>query len=403
MARGLSATNPTASSVDGELDPAVRSDIMAALKSLGYGPTEIKQMITRVPAGTSVEDGIQMAMSKKQTTVPPPAAPPPAAPPEPIEPVLEPEIPPLSEPERAALAQPAPRPTAPAPKLGPGNNNPRAARGPKTLEEETKEVVLKEGGNAISAAEPVNREDVQEVVETARRLLPKELLKNLQVHIGSAGFKKKPSGDIDLMVEAMDLVTLFKTHKSTPEETIKAAKYALQAYLEAKGIESNVKGRNVHAGIPYLQNSTQHSKIAQVDYMVIEEAKIVAQWHQHGPRGMYDDEDFKGNQIFILISSIAKPLGLKFDPFAAKLINRETGEVVARTRDQAAKILFNPPPKEKGDAFNSVKSMIKALENDPDKEVKLAQARADENKGLIKLNEAVKPGSPAWFRKLANL
>lgn len=278
------------------------------------------------------------------------------------------------------------------------NSTPRGPVPPK-LEEE----VVNEGGNAINAAEPVNREDVPNVVETAKRLLPKELLKNLQVDIGSAGFKKKPSGDIDLMIEAMDLVTLFKTHKNTPEETIKAAKVALQTYLEAKGIDANVKGRNVHAGIPYLQKSTHHSKVAQVDYMIIEEAKIVAHWHQHGPRGMYDDDNFKGNEIFILISSIAKPLGLKFDPFAAKLVNRETGEVVARTRDQAAKILFYPPPKEKGDAFNSVKSMIKALENDPDKEVKLAQARADENKGLIKLYEAVKTGSPAWFRKLADL
>ena len=283
-------------------------------------------------------------------------------------------------------------------KLMKPNSTPRGPVPPK-LEEE----VVNEGGNAINAAEPVNREDVPNVVETAKRLLPKELLKNLQVDIGSAGFKKKPSGDIDLMIEAIDLVTLFKTHKNTPEETIKAAKVALQTYLEAKGIDANVKGRNVHAGIPYLQKSTHHSKVAQVDYMIIEEAKMVAQWHQHGPRGMYDDDNFKGNEIFILISSIAKPLGLKFDPFAAKLVNRETGEVVARTRDQAAKILFYPPPREKGDAFNSVKSMIKALENDPDKEVKLAQARADENKGLIKLYEAVKTGSPAWFRKLADL
>lgn len=284
-------------------------------------------------------------------------------------------------------------------KLMKSNSTPRGPQPPKTLEEE----MVNEGGNAIDAAEPVNREDVPNVVETAKRLLPKELLKNLQVDIGSAGFKKKPSGDIDLMIEAIDLVTLFKTHKNTPEETIKAAKVALQTYLEAKGIDANVKGRNVHAGIPYLQKSTHHSKVAQVDYMVIEEAKIVAHWHQHGPRGMYDDDNFKGNEIFILISSIAKPLGLKFDPFAAKLVNRETGEIVARTRDQAAKILFYPPPREKGDAFNSVRSMIKALENDPDKEVKLAQARADENKGLIKLYEAVKTGSPAWFRKLADL
>lgn len=261
---------------------------------------------------------------------------------------------------------------------------------------------LFEGGNAIASSEPVNKEDVPTVVDIARRQLPKELLKNLAVDIGSAGFKTVPAGDIDLMIEASDLIELFKTH-SDPKDSTLAAKKSLEEYFRAKGIDANTKGRNVHIGIPYKQKSTNQVKIAQVDVMVIDDVKMVAPWHQHGPRGMYSDPEFVGNAIFILISSIAKPLGLKFDPFSAKLIDRQTGKVVARTRDQVAKVLFNPVPKEKGDALNSVKSIMKALDKDPDREIKLAQARDDANKGVIKLPESIDPGSPAWFRKLSTL
>lgn len=269
-------------------------------------------------------------------------------------------------------------------------------------DQEIKKDDLFEGGNAIANSESVNKDDVKSVVDIAKRQLPKELLKNLAIDIGSAGFKNIPAGDIDLMIEASDLIELFKTHGDAKDPTL-AAKKSLEEYFRAKGIDAVTKGRNVHIGIPYKQKSTNQVKIAQVDVMVIDDVKMVAPWHQHGPRGMYADPEFSGSAIFILISSIAKPLGLKFDPFGAKLVDRQTGKVVARTRDQVAKALFNPVPKEKGDALNSVKSIMKALEKDPDRELKLAQAREDANKGVIKLPESIDPGSPAWFRKLSKL
>ena len=268
--------------------------------------------------------------------------------------------------------------------------------------QEIKKDDLFEGGNAIANSEPVNKDDVSTVVGISRGQLPKELLKNLAVDIGSAGFKTVPAGDIDLMVEASDLIELFKTHGDVKDPTL-AAKKSLEEYFRAKGIDAVTKGRNVHIGIPYKQKSTNQVKLAQVDIMVINDVKLVAPWHQRGPRGMYADPEFSGSSIFILISSIAKPLGLKFDPFGAKLVDRQTGKVVARTRDQVAKALFNPVPKEKGDALNSVKSIMKALEKDSDRELKLAQAREDANKGVIKLPESIDPGSPAWFRKLSKL
>jgi len=259
---------------------------------------------------------------------------------------------------------------------------------------------LFEGGNAIPTSSPVNQEDVPQVIAIARREMPQPLLKNLQADIGSAGYKQVPSGDIDLMVEAQDTVDLFQT-QDNPKDPVLAAKKAMQTWFAAKGIEANVNGRNVSIGIKYKAKNGKPG-YAQVDLMVIHDAAIVAPWHQHGPRGMYKDVGFKGQQNFLLMSSIAKHLNLKFDPFGAKLINRDTNAVVGRTRKEVAKILLGSKAKE--DSLNSVGTMLAALENDPDREGKLAQARQDQAKGLLTLPEAAPtPGTAAWFRKMGHV
>lgn len=253
-----------------------------------------------------------------------------------------------------------------------------------------------EGGNAIPNSNPVAKEDVRGIVATAKSLLPKPIARGLQVDIGSAGFKVE-SGDIDIMVEASDCVAFFKTEQS--RDPVKDAKQLLKQHFEQQGITSAISGRNVHIGIPY-RTATGARGLAQVDVMVIQDASVVAPWHQHGPRGMYDEPDFKGGDIYILMGSLAKFKNLKFDQFGGKLMNRDTNEVVGRTRKQVAKILLNPKAKESD--LNSVKSIMAALANDPDREGKLAQARQDSARGVFKLPETVQPGTAAWFRTLTD-
>lgn len=235
--------------------------------------------------------------------------------------------------------------------------------------------VILEGGNAIADSTDVPKDKVPEVVAKAKSLLPQSLLKNLQPHIGSAGFKETPAGDIDLMIEAGDLVEHFKTENS--KNPVLDAKKRLAELLTSQGYESKVAGRNVHVGIPFPGG------LAQVDYMVIQDANLVAPYHQHGPRGMYADPEFKGAAIYQLMASIAKHLGLTFDAFGATLKRRDTGEVVARDRDSVAKTLLNPAAK--GDDLNSVKTILSALRNDPERDAKLAQARADVDAGKMLL------------------
>jgi hypothetical protein len=134
--------------------------------------------------------------------------------------------------------------------------------------------------------------------------------------------------------------------------------------------------------------------------MIIKDAARVADWHQHGPRGMYDDPNFKASHLFILLNSIGKFLGFKVDAFAGTLLRRDNNEVVADNRADAAKILLNP--KAKPTDLNSVASVMQALATDPDKEGKLAQAKQDVAKGVLTLPEQITPGSAAWFRKMGH-
>ena len=236
-------------------------------------------------------------------------------------------------------------------------------------------IPLKEGGNAIQDSTDIPRDQVSGVVAAAKQLLPEPLLSNLHTDIGSAGYKTVPSGDIDLMIEAQDLVDYFKT--AAAKDPVKDAKKKREAYLQQQGYTSKTMGRNVHVGIPF------DGGLAQVDYMVINDAAIVAPWHQHGPRGSYNDPEFKGSDIFIVMNSIAKSLGLKFDAFGAKLMRRDNDEVVGRSRDEVAKILLNPGAT--GEDLNSVKHILNVLKTDPQRDAKLAQARDDAAKGIVRL------------------
>ena len=252
---------------------------------------------------------------------------------------------------------------------------------------------LYEGGNVFDNTSAVARENVATIVAMVKRELPSALQKNAIPDIGSAGYKVE-SGDIDLFVDAKAAIKNFDVADE------KQAKQALAQYFQAKGYAVKVMGRNVHVDMPYKITDGKQL-YAQVDLMVIADAKRVADWHQHGPRGMYDDPQFKANQLYILLNSIAKFLGLKVDAFGGTVMRRDDNSVIADTREAAAKVLLNPGAHAAD--LNSVATVLKALEGDPDREGKLAQAKQDQAKGLLTLPEDIAPGTAAWFRKLGHI
>lgn len=247
-------------------------------------------------------------------------------------------------------------------------------------------MIILEGGNVFPDVVDIKKEYAKDLINSVKRLLPGY---DLQFDIGSVGYKVQ-SGDMDVFMDQDEVMNRFKAKDE------KAAKQSLAQFVQSKGFDVSIKGRNVHVRMP-LPDGT----FAQVDLMVIPDSAEVAQWHQHGPRGSYQDPAFKGAHNFILMNSIGKALGLKFDAFGGKLMRRDNNEVVARTRDQVAKILLNPGAT--GDDLNTVKTIMQALENDPNKDAKLAQARDDATKGLITLPESVQPGSAQWMRQISEM
>lgn len=251
---------------------------------------------------------------------------------------------------------------------------------------------LYESGNVFDNTSDVLKQDVPGVVEIARMAMPPALQKKVIKDIGSAGFKVQ-SGDIDLFIDEKLVM------KNYGVEDALSAKKALQTHFQAQGFPAVIKGRNVHIDVPY-KTSEGKPAYAQVDIMVIPNAKAVADWHQHGPRGMYDDPNFKANQLFILLNSIGKFLGVKVDAFGGTVLRRDNNEVVANNREDAAKLLLNPGAHAAD--LNSVATVLKALAGDPDREGKLAQAKQDQAKGMLTLPEDITPGSAAWFRQLGH-
>lgn len=245
---------------------------------------------------------------------------------------------------------------------------------------------LYEGGNVFGDGD-IPKQYVRGVVDRIQLDMPSGI--KAIPDIGSAGYKVA-SGDMDLFVDYDQLAEKFQVQDE------KSAKQALAQFMAAKGYPVKIIGRNVHLGVKYRTDTGEHE--VQVDLMVIKDAARVADWHQHGPRGMYDQPGFKAAHMYMLLNSIGKFLGLKIDAFAGNVLRRDNNEVVANNRDKAAKILLNP--KAKAADLNSVATIMAALKNDPDREGKLAQARQDVAKGLMTLPEDVAPGTASWFRNM---
>jgi hypothetical protein len=247
---------------------------------------------------------------------------------------------------------------------------------------------LYEGGNIFGDGD-IPKQAVQGIVNHVQLDMPSGI--KAIPNIGSAGFKVA-SGDMDLFVDADAVMQKFQAADE------KAAKVALAEFFNAKGYPTKISGRNVHIEVSY--KTDQGPRKAQVDLMVIKDAARVADWHQHGPRGMYDDPQFKAAHLFILLNSIGKFLGLKVDAFGGTVMRRDNNEVVANNRKDAAKLLLNP--KAEAEDLNSVATVMAALRTDPDKEGKLAQARQDAAKGIISLPEDTQPGTAHWFRSITD-
>jgi hypothetical protein len=215
-------------------------------------------------------------------------------------------------------------------------------------------IELMEGGNIWKdnlATKRIDRADVVPTVQFLEKITGLNLSDNL---LGSTGIKDS-SGDLDIAVDAN-----------------KYDKNALQAKLD-NWAKSNDKtaltkktGVSVHFRTP-IKGDSKNGYI-QTDFMFLNDVPF-AKWSMRAPASF-----FKGAHKHIVMASVAKPLGLKWS-FATGLTDRNTGEPVKGGKDpnEVAKALFGP--KANAETISTVENMLAALNDDPNREQKLADAR----------------------------
>jgi len=215
-------------------------------------------------------------------------------------------------------------------------------------------ILLFEGGNIWKnelATSRINQKDVLPTVKFLEKITGLPLTVNM---LGTTG-KKDTSGDLDLAVDAQN----YSKEELQSKLNNWAAKNDPSALTKKTGV-------SVHFRTPI--NGNPKFGYVQTDFMFLDDLPF-ARWSMSQPVSY-----FKGASKHILLASVAKSLGLKWS-FQQGLTNRETGELVKGGRDAnaVAKILFGPNAN--AQTIGTVESMLAALQNDPNRDAKLADAQ----------------------------
>lgn len=214
-------------------------------------------------------------------------------------------------------------------------------------------VIVLEGGNIWKNELETIRIDRQNVVPTVQFLEKITGLKLVDNMLGTTG-RKESSGDLDLAVDAK-----------------KVDKASLQNRLDtwAKANDPNAltkkTGVSVHFRTPI--NGNPKNGYVQTDFMFLDDIPF-AKWSM-----AQQLSSFPGSARHIIMASVAKSLGLKWS-FQQGLVDRNTNQVLPKGRDAnyVAKTLFGP--KANANTLTTVENMLSALENDPKRDEKLADA-----------------------------
>lgn len=230
-----------------------------------------------------------------------------------------------------------------------------------------------EGGNVVPDAQPISRADFPKAIETLKSMLP-----NIEVHpIGSAG-KKDMSSDIDILIDAEDLMRAYPHAKD-----LKGARQALEGDLKTKGYFAARSGVSVHVGIPVGDG------IVQADIMAVDKAKAAVPLHTHD----YSDPGMKGGTLHAMWADLANMSripghdSLMMSPYKG-LVDRTTKELVSSDKDEIASIIIGPGATAKD--MGNPKAMMAALKKFPDKYATIKQKYFPD------------PGTNEWFRRLMN-
>jgi hypothetical protein len=240
---------------------------------------------------------------------------------------------------------------------------------------------LLEGGNVFKDAEGqpltgrINQSDVPATVAWLEQLTGIEFPR--ERWLGSTG-KAPTSGDMDLAVDlneitkdqlAAKLMQWIASHKLPPAEWIK-------------------KGGEVHLRTP-IQGRPELGYV-QTDFMFFPNLDWGTFFYSGG-----EDSAYKGMNRNVLMSSIAKQLGLKVG--ANGMFSRTTNQLVpgGLDPDYVAKALLGP--KATRENLKNVESIFAALARDKDREAKVKDFREYLNKEGLQQPDAVTEDADTYF------
>ena len=237
---------------------------------------------------------------------------------------------------------------------------------------------LIEGGNVVPNAIELRKANFPSVMANLKKVLPQGI--NLYP-IGSAG-KKEISSDIDVLVDAEELMSAFPQSKD-----LKSARQSLELYFKEKGLFAARTGVSVHVGIPI--GTTQN--LVQVDIMAVENAAAAQPLHTHD---YSRDPSMKGGTLHAIWADLANlsstpELSLMMSPYKG-LVNRTTKELITNNKDEIAKRIIGPDASAQD--MSSVGGILDSLKKYPEK----YKAIKDKYAPAADLQE----GSREWFRFL---
>lgn len=244
------------------------------------------------------------------------------------------------------------------------------------------DINLFEGGNVFKdtegrpATERISRENVVATVQWLEQLTGLNLSDNM---LGSTG-RAETSGDLDLGVDS-NLVS---------KDVL--IKQLLKRGIDSKDIKKS--GDAVHLKTPILGDAS--NGFVQTDFMFSDNPNL----QQFSLMGGGEGSQFKGVHRAILLASVAKAQNMKWSPKFG-LLDRETNEIISADPKEIAVRLLGQghTPKD----LNSVESIIKAVQDRPDFEQLVADAKEHFARDNLVLPESRPlPGTGAWFRAWKN-
>jgi len=236
-------------------------------------------------------------------------------------------------------------------------------------------VILSEGGNIFKGDLATGRINLADVVPTVKWLEKYTGLPLTDNMLGTTG-RKSSSGDLDLGVDQSSI--------SKDELVNRLTKVAAAMKVDPKAVIKK-SGISVHFRTPIAGDPKKG--FVQSDFMFTDDLE----WTKFALSAS-GTSSYKGAHKHIVISSIAKAMGLKWSPTFG-LQTRDTGKLLSKDPDHIAEILLGKSKTRKD--LESVESLLAALKDDPERDEKLLDARETLAREGVALPEGKQLSGPA--------